>query len=162
MVFYRISLTNLSPEPPYHLPRNVKISTYSDKLPRNDHLRQKKTPTKKIFNTTNFLQERISILYGAVTLIHIWCLIFCYTYYTLHGLTVLHEKPTLKILFISNAQFGMKHRSSKKRKNRFFIFKTLLSRFLPMLNLVIRPSFLSHTAYTLMVVFYIFALSLKN
>lgn len=71
-------------------------------------------------------------------------------------------KPTLKILFISNAQFGMKHRSSKKRKNRFFIFKTLLSRFLPMLNLVIRPSFLSHTAYTLMVVFYIFALSLKN
>lgn len=159
MVFYRISLTNLSPEPPYHLPRNVKISTYSDKLPRNDHLRQKKTPTKKIFNTTNFLQEQISILYGAVTLIHIWCLIFCYTYYTLHGLTVLHEKPTLKILFISNAQFGMKHRSSKKRKNRFFIFKTLLSRFLPMLNLVIRPSFLSHTAYTLMVVFYIFALS---
>ena len=159
MVFYRISLTNLSPEPPYHLPRNVKISTYSDKLPRNDHLRQKKTPTKKIFNTTNFLQERISILYGAVTLIHIWCLIFCYTYYTLHGLTVLHEKPTLKILFISNAQFGMKHRSSKKRKNRFFIFKTLLSRFLPMLNLVIRPSFLSYTAYTLMVVFYIFALS---
>lgn len=94
--------------------------------------------------------------------IHIRCLIFCYTYYTLHGLTVLHEKPTLKILFISNAQFGMKHRSSKKRKNRFFIFKTLLSRFLPMLNLVIRPSFLSHTAYTLMVVFYIFALSLKN
>lgn len=159
MVFYRISLTNLSPEPPYHLPRNVKISTYSDKLPRNDHLRQKKTPTKKIFNTTNFLQEQISILYGAVTLIHIWCLIFCYTYYTLHGLTVLHEKPTLKILFISNAQFGMKHRSSKKRKNRFFIFKTLLSRFLPMLNLVIRPSFLLHTAYTLMVVFYIFALS---
>lgn len=56
----------------------------------------------------------------------------------------------------------MKHRSSKKRKNRFFIFKTLLSRFLPMLNLVIRPSFLLHTAYTLMVVFYIFALSLKN
>ena len=89
-------------------------------------------------------------------------LIFCYTYYTLHGLTVLHEKPTLRILFISNAQFGMKHRSSKKRKNRFFIFKTLLSRFLPMLNLVIRPSFLSYTAYTLMVVFYIFALSLKN
>ena len=84
------------------------------------------------------------------------------TYYTLHGLTVLHEKPTLKILFISNAQFGMKHRSSKKRKNRFFIFKTLLSRLLPMLNLVIRPSFLSHTAYTLMVVFYIFALSLKK
>ncbi len=41
------------------------------KLPRNDHLRQKKTPTKKNFNTTNFLQERISILYGAVTLIHI-------------------------------------------------------------------------------------------
>lgn len=80
-------------------------------------------------------------------------------YYTLHRLTVLHEKPTLKILFISNAQFGMKHRSSKKRKNCFFIFKTLLSRFLPMLNLVIRPSFLSHTAYTLMVVFYIFALS---
>lgn len=161
MVFYRISLTNLSPEPPYHLPRNVKISTYSDKLPRNYHLRQKKTPTKKIFNTTNFLQERISILYGAVTLIyiHIRCLIFCYTYYTLHGLTVLHEKPTLKTLFISNAQFGMKHRSSKKRKNRFFIFKTLLSRFLPMLNLVIRPSFLLHTAYTLMVVFYIFALS---
>lgn len=71
-------------------------------------------------------------------------------------------KPTLKILFISNAQFVRKHRSSKKRKNRFFIFKTLLSRFLPMLNLVIRPSFLSHTAYTLMVVFYIFALSLKN
>lgn len=31
-----------------------------------------------------------------------------------------------------------------------------------MLNLVIRPSFLLHTAYTLMVVFYIFALSLKN
>lgn len=31
-----------------------------------------------------------------------------------------------------------------------------------MLNLVIHPSFLPHTAYTLMVVFYIFALSLKN
>ena len=162
MVFYRISLTNLSPEPPYHLPRNVKISTYSDKLPRNDHLRQK-TPNEKTFQY-NQLSTRTNkhSLYGAVTLIHIWCLIFCYTYYTLHGLTVLHEKPTLKILFISNAQFGMKHRSSKKRKNRFFIFKTLLSRFLPMLNLVIRPSFLSHTAYTLMVVFYIFALSLKN
>lgn len=160
MVFYRISLTNLSPEPPYHLPRNIKISTYSDKLPRNDHLKQKKAPTKKNFNTTNFLQERISILFMVQSpLIHIWCLIFCYTYYTLHGQTVLHEKATLKILFISNAQFGMKHRSSKKRKNRFFIFKTLLSRFLPMLNLVIRPSFLLHTAYTLMVVFYIFALS---
>lgn len=68
-------------------------------------------------------------------------------------------KPTLEILFICSAQFVRKHRSSKKRKNRFIIFKTLLSRFLPMLNLVIRPSFLSHTAYTLMVVFYIFALS---
>lgn len=31
----------------------------------------KAPPTKKLFNTTNFLQERISILYGAVTLIHI-------------------------------------------------------------------------------------------
>lgn len=31
----------------------------------------KDPPTKKLFNTTNFLQERISILYGAVTLIHI-------------------------------------------------------------------------------------------
>lgn len=31
----------------------------------------KETPTKKLFNTTNFLQEQISILYGAVTLIHI-------------------------------------------------------------------------------------------
>lgn len=124
--------------------------------------------TKETPNEKKFLYNQLSTrtnkhsLYGVVTLIHIWCLIFCYTYYTLHGLTVLHEKPTLKILFISNAQFGMKHRSSKKRKNRFFIFKTLLSRFLPMLNLVIRPSFLSHTAYTLMVVFYIFALSLKN
>lgn len=91
--------------------------------------------------------------------LYIYDALYSAIYYTLHGLTVLHEKPTLKTLFISNAQFGMKHRSSKKRKNRFFIFKTLLSRFLPMLNLVIRPSFLSHTAYTLMVVFYIFALS---
>lgn len=31
----------------------------------------KGTPNEKKFNTTNFLQERISILYGAVTLIHI-------------------------------------------------------------------------------------------
>ena len=123
----------------------------------------KETPNEKTFQY-NQLSTRTNkhSLYGVVTLIHIWCLIFCYTYYTLHGLTVLHEKPTLKILFINNAQFGMKHRSSKKRKNRFFIFKTLLSRFLPMLNLVIRPSFLLHTAYTLMAVFYIFALSLKN
>lgn len=88
--------------------------------------------------------------------------ILCYTYYTLHSQTVFTGRPTLEILFISNAQFSMKHRSSKKRKNRFFIFKTLLSRFAPMLNLVIPPSFLPHTAYTLMVDFYIFALSLKN
>lgn len=67
-----ISLTNLSPEPPYHLPRNVKISTYSDKLPRNDHLRQKKTPTKKNFNTTNFLQERISILFMVQSPLYIY------------------------------------------------------------------------------------------
>lgn len=31
----------------------------------------KENPNEKTFNTTNFLQERISILYGAVTLIHI-------------------------------------------------------------------------------------------
>lgn len=31
----------------------------------------KENPNEKKFNTTNFLQERISILYGAVTLIHI-------------------------------------------------------------------------------------------
>lgn len=91
--------------------------------------------------------------------LYIYDALYSAIHYTLHGQTVLHEKPTLKILFISNTQFGMKHRSSKKRKNRFFIFKTLLSRFLPMLNLVIRPSFLLHTAYTLMVFFYIFALS---
>ena len=121
-------------------------------------------------NEKNFQYNQLSTrtnkhsLYGAVTLIHIYTYMMPYIllYITLHGLTVLHEKPTLKILFISNAQLGMKHRSSKKRKNRFFIFKTLLSRFLPMLNLVIRPSFLLHTAYTLMVVFYIFALSFKN
>ena len=71
-------------------------------------------------------------------------------------------KPTLEILFICGAQFVRKHRSSKKWKNRFIIFKTLLSRFTSMLNLVIHPSFLPHTAYTLMVDFYIFALSLKN
>lgn len=71
-------------------------------------------------------------------------------------------KPTLEILFICSAQFVRKHRSSKKWKNRFIIFKTLLSRFTSMLNLVIHPSFLPHTAYTLMVDFYIFALSLKN
>lgn len=71
-------------------------------------------------------------------------------------------KPTLEILFISGAQFSKKDRSSKKWKNLFIIFKTLLSRFAPMLNLVIHPSFLPHTAYTLMVDFYIFALSLKN
>lgn len=71
-------------------------------------------------------------------------------------------KLTLEILFISGAQFSKKDRSSKKWKNLFIIFKTLLSRFAPMLNLVIHPSFLPHTAYTLMVDFYIFALSLKN
>ena len=131
----------------------------SPKLPSQ----AKENPNEKNFQY-NQLSTRTNkhSLWCSQPYIHIRCLIFCYTYYTLHGLTVLHEKPTLKTLFISNAQFGMKHRSSKKRKNRFFIFKTLLSRFLPMLNLVIRPSFLLHTAYTLMVVFYIFALSLKN
>lgn len=120
----------------------------------------KENPNEKTFNTTNFLQERISILYGAVTLIYIYDAL----YSAIHIIPCITKpfftgKPTLEILFICSAQFVRKHRSSKKRKNRFFIFKTLLSRFLPMLNLVIRPSFLSHTAYTLMVVFYIFALS---
>lgn len=32
----------------------------------------KENPNEKTFNTTNFLQERISILYGAVTLIYIY------------------------------------------------------------------------------------------
>lgn len=165
MHFYRISLTNLSPEPPYHLPRNIKISTYSDKLPRNDHLRQKNPPTKKNFKY-NQLSTRTNkhSLYGVVTLIHIYTNTYMMPYILLYILYPARtnrftRKAHPKILFISNAQFGMKHRSSKKRKNRFFIFKTLLSRFLPMLNLVIRPSFLSYTAYTLMVVFYIFALS---
>ena len=141
MVFYRISLTNLSPEPPYHLPRNVKISTYSDKLPRNDHLRQKKPPTKKLFNTTNFLQERISIL--------LWCS---------HPYTYMMPYILLYILYPAwTNRFTRKaHPKNTVHQQRSIRHET------PLIYLVIRPSFLSHTAYTLMVVFYIFALSLKK
>lgn len=149
-------------------PRTIisSISKYQNK----DITRQ--TSPKRSYQTTKNLHKetfqygRLSIqtnkfsFCNAATLIHIYNTL----YSAIHIIPCITKpfftgKPTLKILFISNAQFGMKHRSSKKRKNRFFIFKTLLSRFPPMLNLVIRPSFLLHTAYTLMVVFYIFALS---
>lgn len=163
MAFYRVSLTNLRPEPPYHLSRNIKIRIYPDKQPRSYHLRQQKFSTKIRFNTTSFLYERTSILFMIQPPLYIYNkYILCYTYYTLHSQTVFTERPTLERLFISGAQFSKEDRSSKKWKNLFIIFKTLLSRFAPMLNLVIHPSFLPHTAYTLMVDFYIFALSLKN
>ena len=62
MAFYRVSLTNLRPEPPYHLSRNIKIRIYPGKQPRSDHLREQKISTKILFNTTSFLYERTSIL----------------------------------------------------------------------------------------------------
>ena len=62
MAFYRVSLTNLRPEPPYHLSRNIKIRIYPGKQPRSDQLRQQKFSTKILFNTTSFLYERTSIL----------------------------------------------------------------------------------------------------
>lgn len=162
MAFYRVSLTNLRPEPPYHLSRNIKIRVYPGKQPRSDHLRQQNFSTKTRFNTTSFLYERTSILSMIQPPLYIYN-----TYSAIHIIPCTAKpfyigKPTLEILFISGAQFSKKDRSSKKWKNLFIIFKTLLSRFAPMLNLVIHPSFLLHTAYTLMVDFYIFALSLKN
>ena len=63
MAFYRVSLTNLSPGPPYHLSRNIKIRIYPGKHPRNDLLRQQNFSTKILFNTTSFLYERTSILF---------------------------------------------------------------------------------------------------
>lgn len=162
MAFYRVSLTNLRPELPYHLSRNIKIKIYPGKQPRSDHLRQQKFSTIILFNTTSFLYERTSILFMIQPPLYIYN-----TYPAIHIIPCTAKpfyigKPTLEILFISGAQFSKKDRSSKKWKNLFIIFKTLLSRFAPMLNLVIHPSFLPHTAYTLMVDFYIFALSLKN
>lgn len=145
------------------------ISKYQNKdITRQTSPKQSSQTTKNLHKET-FQYGRLSIqtnkfsFCNAATLIHIYNTL----YSAIHIIPCITKpfftgKPTLEILFICSAQFVRKHRSSKKWKNRFIIFKTLLSRFTSMLNLVIHPSFLPHTAYTLMVVFYIFALSLKN
>lgn len=84
MAFYRVSLTNLRPEPPYHLSRNIKIRIYPGKQPRSNHLRQQKFSTKILFNTTSFLYEQTSILSMIQPPLYIYNLYIYNTYSAIH------------------------------------------------------------------------------